>query len=331
MSDAIRSASKPILALRGVSKNYDIPRALLGTRGGTVHAVDDVTFEVAAGETLGLIGESGSGKTTLGRCIARLYEISGGALEFDGADISHAPERRLAWFRRRVQMIFQDPSASLNPQRRIGDVIAEPILFHKLRGPADLRARLEELMRLVGLPVEALEYYPHEFSGGQRQRIGIARALAVEPALIVADEPVSALDVSLQAQIINLFMDLRDSLQLTYVFIAHDLAVIRQISNRTAIMYLGSVVEIGNTDDVFERPAHPYTEALVSSIPVQETRAECRPRILLKGDMPSSLDPPKGCKFSTRCPIVQDRCRAERPLLRFLPGGRQVACHFPKA
>ncbi|MER9741667.1 ABC transporter ATP-binding protein [Mesorhizobium sp. M0187] len=327
-TDAARSALKPIIAVKALTKIYRIPRALPGSRGGIVVAVDGVTFEVAEGEAVGLVGESGCGKTTLGRCIARLYEISGGAVEFEGVDISHAPERRLALFRRRVQMTFQDPSSSLNPRRRIGDIIAEPILFHKLRRPADLGARLKELMQLVGLPVEALERYPHEFSGGQRQRIGIARALAVEPALIIADEPVSALDVSLQAQMVNLFLDLRDQLNLSLIFIAHDLAVIRQIADRMAIMYLGSLVEIGNTEDLFERPAHPYAKALVSS--VQQTRAKPRPRTILMTDMPSSHHTPKGCKFSPHCSIVQDRCRAERPLLRAITGNRQVACHYPK-
>ena len=230
-----------------------------------------------------------------------------------------------------MQMIFQDPSASLNPRRRVGDLIAEPLHVHAIRSRADIPARLRELMDLVGLPARYLERYPHEFSGGQRQRIGIARALAMEPSLIVADEPVSALDVSVQAQIVNLFTELRDRLSLTYIFIAHDLAVVRHVSTRIAVMYLGSIVETGPTDLIFDGPAHPYTEALLSAVPAPHARgAGPRERIILRGDLPSPLDPPAGCKFSTRCPIVGERCRSERPQLRPLSDGRSVACHFPR-
>jgi peptide/nickel transport system ATP-binding protein len=277
------------------------------------------------GETVGIVGESGSGKSTLGRCMTRLYDITDGRLVFDGRDITHLNGRDLLPVRRRVQMIFQDPSASLNPRRRVRELIAEPIKVHGLRPRAEVKDRLVELMRLVGLPVEALDRYPHEFSGGQRQRVGIARALAMEPDLIVADEPVSAPDVSVQAQIINLFADLRDRLKLTYLFIAHDLGVVRQISTRVVVMYLGTIVETGETDTVFAAPAHPYTQALLSAIP--RVGGGGSGRIMLEGDLPSPVSPPKGCVFSTRCPQASDICRQVRPTLLERPDGRSVACH----
>ena len=297
--------------------------------GRELRAVDGVDLTVERGQTLGLVGESGSGKSTLARCITRLYAISAGQLLFDGTDITTFGHRRLRPFRRRAQMIFQDPSSSLNPHRRVRDILAEPLLVHGIRARRAVPARLRELMDLVGLPAVYLNRYPHEFSGGQRQRIGIARALAMEPELIVADEPVSALDVSVQAQIVNLFDDLRERLSLTYVFIAHDLGVVRQVSTRVAIMYLGSIVETGATDAVFGQPAHPYTEALLSAIPVPKVGAR-RERIILTGEIPSPVDPPKGCKFVTRCPIAAEICRADRPVLRPLGDGRTVACHFPR-
>ncbi|MQT12354.1 ATP-binding cassette domain-containing protein [Rhizobiales bacterium Sp-1] len=322
---------RPLIEARSLSKHYHVGKTILPGSGRVVHAVEDVTLAVRAGETLGLVGESGSGKSTLGRCMTRLYDVTKGELLFDGADITKVQGNALRRLRRDIQMIFQDPSASLNPRRRVGDLIAEPLIVHRIRPRNEIRARLEELMDLVGLPVDYLGRYPHEFSGGQRQRIGIARALAMEPRLIVADEPVSALDVSVQAQIVNLFADLRERLALTYIFIAHDLGVVRQVSSRVAVMYLGSIVELGDTDTVFDRPAHPYTEALLSAIPIPTADAGARrQRIILEGELPSPLNPPKGCKFSTRCPIATDRCRAERPALRVLPDGRSAACHFPK-
>jgi peptide/nickel transport system ATP-binding protein len=326
------SVREPILAVRNLAKRYVVGGGLWPGSGKTLHAVDGVSFEVHAGETLGLVGESGCGKSTLGRCITRLYDISEGELRFEGEDITHAGMRRLKPFRRKMQMIFQDPSASLNPRRRVADLIGEPLRVHKIRPRGEVRERVRELLDLVGLSPDYGDRYPHEFSGGQRQRIGIARALAMEPQLIVADEPVSALDVSVQAQIVNLFADLRDRLALTYIFIAHDLGVVRQVSTRTAVMYLGSIVELGPTDMIFSRPAHPYTEALLSAIPVPRARTpHQRKRIILEGELPSPLDPPSGCKFSTRCPIAVDRCRVERPALLPLGDGRRVACHFPRA
>jgi peptide/nickel transport system ATP-binding protein len=325
------SSAVPLVEAEGLTKRYLIDRTIIPGSGRALYAVDGVSLTVRPGETLGLVGESGCGKSTLGCCLTRLYDIDDGRLRFEGVDITKLSRRELRPFRRRMQMIFQDPSASLNPRRRVGDLIAEPLHVHAIRSRADIPARLKELMDLVGLPASYLERYPHEFSGGQRQRIGIARALAMEPSLIVADEPVSALDVSVQAQIVNLFTELRERLSLTYIFIAHDLTVVRHVSTRTAVMYLGSIVETGPADLIFDRPAHPYTEALLSAIPAPRARrAGPSERIILSGDLPSPLDPPAGCKFSTRCPIVVERCRRERPQLRPLPDGRSVACHFPR-
>ncbi|MEZ5793226.1 ABC transporter ATP-binding protein [Albidovulum sp.] len=323
--------STPLMQAQGLIKLFPVGKTWVPGSGQMLRAVDGVDIAVEQGETLGLVGESGSGKSTLGRCLTRLYDLSGGTLTFEGQDISALSRRQLRPFRRRVQMIFQDPASSLNPRRRVREILAEPLAVHNIRTPRDLPGRLAELMDLVGLPAVYLNRYPHEFSGGQRQRIGIARALAMEPDLIVADEPVSALDVSAQAQIVNLFADLRERLSLTYVFIAHDLGVVRQVSTRVAIMYLGSIVETGATDLVFETPAHPYTEALLSAIPVPAVGpAVRRRRIILQGEIPNAVKPPKGCKFVTRCPIAQERCRADRPALRPLADGRQVACHFPR-
>jgi peptide/nickel transport system ATP-binding protein len=322
------TATAPILEARNLSKHYRVGKTILPGSGRIVHAVENVSLSVAAGETLGLVGESGSGKSTLGRCLTRLYDITRGELLFDGTDISTLEGRALLPIRRQMQMVFQDPSASLNPRRRVRDLIAEPILVHGLRPRAEVPDRLAELMDLVGLPAEYLDRYPHEFSGGQRQRIGIARALAIEPRVLVADEPVSALDVSVQAQIVNLFADLQERLRLTYVFIAHDLGVVRQISTRVAVMYLGSIMEIGESEPVFAHPMHPYTEALLSAIPRMTPGPA---RIMLEGDLPSPLDPPKGCVFSTRCPVATERCRVERPALAPQSDGRAVACHFPRS
>nr|WP_173572094.1 oligopeptide/dipeptide ABC transporter ATP-binding protein [Acetobacter oeni] len=303
------------------------------SRGQKLRALDNVSFDVMPGEVLGLVGESGCGKSTLGRCLLRLTELSSGRITFDGQDISFLSERALRPLRRQIQMVFQDSYASLNPRRRIADLIAEPLCVHrdkngcKRSGPA-IQARLAELMNLVGLPVSALTRYPHEFSGGQRQRINIARALALAPQLVIADEPVSALDVSVQAQIVNLFTDLREQLGLTYVFIAHDLAVVRQISTRVAVMYLGAVVELGDTDTVLHTPAHPYTVALISAVPEPVIR-HAASRTLLHGDVPSPISPPSGCRFHTRCPHAETLCSAKAPDLHLLSDGRLVACHFP--
>ncbi|NPD68224.1 ATP-binding cassette domain-containing protein [Lichenicola cladoniae] len=324
------SATAPLIETKHLSKHYQVGSALRGKQ--TLRAVDDVSLAVRPGETLGLVGESGCGKSTLGRCLLRLTDITDGAIEFEGRDITRARETTLRPMRPRMQMVFQDSYASLNPRRRVGDLIAEPLRVH--RGPngrrtrSEISDRLHELTNLVGLPASALERYPHEFSGGQRQRINIARALALSPRLVVADEPVSALDVSIQAQIVNLFMDLQDRLGLTYVFIAHDLSVVRQIATRVAVMYLGSVVELGDADTVLHSPAHPYTAALISAVPEPVVGLASR-RTLLTGDVPSPISPPPGCRFHTRCPIAQPRCRTDVPALRDLGDGRQAACHFP--
>jgi peptide/nickel transport system ATP-binding protein len=325
---SVTDKTRPLLSAETLTKNFIVGKTIRPGSGRILHAVDEISLDVFPGETLGLVGESGSGKSTLGRCLTRLYDITSGRLTFDGQDISNAERRALKPVRRKMQMIFQDPSASLNPRRKVRDMLAEVLKVHDIRQGKEIDERLAELMELVGLRREYLDRYPHEFSGGQRQRIGIARALAVEPALIVADEPVSALDVSVQAQIVNLFADLRQRLNLTYVFIAHDLAVVRQVSSRVAVMYLGSIVEVGETDALYDAPRHPYTQALLSAIPQPHNRGK-QERILLKGEIPSPLNPPRGCKFSTRCPYAQTLCHETRPALTNDPGGRSVACHFP--
>jgi peptide/nickel transport system ATP-binding protein len=295
---------------------------------GRVQALAGVSLSVFEGETLGLVGESGCGKSTLGRALLRLYEIDSGQILFQGHDISRLPERRLRPLRADMQMVFQDPLGALNPRRRVGDLIAEPLRVHRRGNRAQIAQRLDELMALVGLDASYLSRYPHEFSGGQRQRIGIARAIALNPKLIIADEPVSALDVSVQAQIVNLLADLQARLALTYIFIAHDLAVVRQIATRTAVMYLGTIVEIGETEAVLATPAHPYTAALISAAPEPDPGLRAK-RTVLTGDPPSPLDPPAGCRFHTRCPIVQPVCRVRIPALQALGATRAVACHFP--
>ncbi|MGF1276679.1 ABC transporter ATP-binding protein [Acetobacter pasteurianus] len=321
------ATSSPILEVRDLYKTYRLPRRQ------ELKAVDGVSFSVMPGEVLGVVGESGCGKSSLGRCLLRLAPATSGQIVFEERDITHLPERTLRPLRQRMQMVFQDSYASLNPRRRIGDLLAEPLKVHpdaksRKRSSAEITARLHELMQLVNLPTTALARYPHEFSGGQRQRINIARALALSPRLIIADEPVSALDVSVQAQIINLFADLQKQLGLTYIFVAHDLAVVRQISNRVAVMYLGRIVEIGDTDSVLHTPAHPYTAALTAAIPRPVTGLT-RP-VPLQGDVPSPINRPSGCRFHTRCPYVQTRCKQEDPALHAIhPNGHEVACHFP--
>ncbi|MVA22816.1 oligopeptide/dipeptide ABC transporter ATP-binding protein [Agrobacterium vitis] len=318
----------PLLSTQDLTKSFTVGKTMRPGSGKLLRAVEGISLDVYPTETLGLVGESGSGKSTLGRCLTRLYDVSGGSLTFDGQDITRVDGKALKLVRRKMQMIFQDPSASLNPRRKVRDVLGEVLKVHKIRAGGAIEDRLAELMDLVGLRREYLDRYPHEFSGGQRQRIGIARALAVEPKMIVADEPVSALDVSVQAQIVNLFSELREKLDLTYVFIAHDLAVVRQVSTRVAVMYLGSIVEIGETDALYANPSHPYTQALLSAIP-QPHKRDKRERILLSGEIPSPLNPPSGCKFSTRCPYAKDICRDLRPPLTPVSAERKVACHFP--
>jgi peptide/nickel transport system ATP-binding protein len=297
---------------------------------GDVKAVDGVTLTIRRGETLGLVGESGCGKSTLGRAILRLYEPTAGRVIFDGQDISHLDDDTLRPLRRRMQMVFQDPFASLNPRHSVGRIVGEPLRAHGLASRGVLSKRVRELLKIVGLPADAMGRYPHEFSGGQRQRIGVARALAVNPEFIVADEPVSALDVSIQAQILNLLESLQDDFNLTYLFIAHDLAVVRHISDRIVVMYLGSVVEVSPSDDLYTNPLHPYTISLLSAVPIPDPIVERqREPILLSGDLPSPANPPKGCRFHTRCPYMQPtKCQTEPPPLRALAGEHTVACHW---
>lgn len=322
----------PLYDVIHVSKRFRVGNRLSAQGIRMVQAVDDVSLSIMPGETLGLVGESGCGKSTLARCLSRLYDISQGQLLFDGTDISGLSTRALRPLRQKIQMVFQDPYASLNPRRRVQDLIAEPLRIHLNLSEAQLQSRVGQLLEQVGLLPDHAARYPHEFSGGQRQRIGIARAIALEPKMVILDEPVSALDVSVQAQIVNLLADLQERLNLTYVFVAHDLSVVRQVSTRIAVMYLGSIVEIGQADDIFGQPAHPYTEALISAVP-KPVYADgvSRKRIVLAGDVPSPINPPNGCRFHPRCPVAQDICRVERPKLTPLSDARSVACHFPVA
>jgi peptide/nickel transport system ATP-binding protein len=320
--------SEVLLRATDMVKHFPLRHA--GRGGQVIHAVDGVSLEVTAGETLGLVGESGCGKSTLGRCLVRLLDLTSGTVEFDGRDITRLSRRRLRPVRRELQIVFQDPYASLNPRRRAGDIVADPLHVHGFGSGDAVRRRTAELFDVVGLSAAYIDRYPHEFSGGQRQRVGIARALAMNPRLIVADEPVSALDVSIQAQVLNLFADLQERYGLTYIFIAHDLGVVRHVADRIAVMYLGEIVEIASAESVYAGPAHPYTEALLSAVPeIDDGTAPKRERIVLSGDVPSPIDKPGGCPFHPRCPYVQDRCRSERPSLREVAPGRIAACHFP--
>jgi peptide/nickel transport system ATP-binding protein len=297
---------------------------------GDIRAVDDVSLQIKRGETLGLVGESGCGKSTVGRTILRLYKPTSGRILFEGRDISTLREGELRPLRRRMQMVFQDPFSSLNPRHSVGRIVAEPLRTHGLAGKRDAATRVRDLLQTVGLPADAAGRYPHEFSGGQRQRIGLARALALNPDFVVADEPVSALDVSIQAQIINLLEQLQEEFDLTYLFIAHDLAVVRHISDRIAVMYLGWLVEVSSAAELYENPLHPYTISLLSAVPIPDPVVErSRESILLAGDLPSPANPPPACRFHTRCPYVQPtRCRDEVPPLRTLASGHEVACHW---
>jgi peptide/nickel transport system ATP-binding protein len=324
------SNGRAIVELDDVRVWFPIKSGLVLDRHvGDVKAVDGVTLTIERGETLGLVGESGCGKSTLGRAILRLYQPTSGRIWFDGHDITTASERDVRDVRRRMQMVFQDPYASLNPRHSVGRIVGEPLRVHGIASGKDVGARVGELLGVVGLPADAASRYPHEFSGGQRQRIGLARALALNPELVVCDEPVSALDVSIQAQMINLMEELQRELGLTYLFIAHDLAVVRHISTRIAVMYLGKIVEIASADDLYGNPLHPYTITLLSAIPIPDPEVERQRRaIRVAGDLPSPANPPAGCRFHTRCPFVQPtRCADEEPLLRSLEG-HLVACHY---
>jgi len=321
-----------LIRIRGLRKWFPITRGILfQKRIGDVHAVDGVDLEIYKGETLGLVGETGCGKSTLARVVMRLYEATEGTIEFDGQDVTHFKGGDLRAMRREMQMIFQDPFASLNPRKTVGSIIGTPYRLHKVVPRKQIKSEVQQLMELVGLNPEHYNRYPHEFSGGQRQRIGVARSLALRPKLIVCDEPVSALDVSIQAQVLNLLEDLQEEFNLTYLFIAHDLSVVKHVSDRVAVMYLGKIVEMAEGDTLYRNPKHPYTGALLSAVPIPDPDlASAKKRIILEGDVPSPIDPPSGCRFHPRCPNAQfPKCSEDEPELLPHHPGQVAACHFP--
>jgi oligopeptide/dipeptide ABC transporter ATP-binding protein len=325
--------AEPLLEVSHLVKHFPLTRGVVFRREvGAVRAVDDITFAIAPGETIGLVGETGCGKTTAAKLAVRLIDPTSGSIRFEGEDVGSASGAALKQLRRQVQIVFQDPYSSLNPRRTVGSIIADPLAIHGVaQDPGERQARVQELMEQVGLSPEHYNRYPHQFSGGQRQRIGIARALALNPRLVVLDEPVSALDVSIQAQVINLLSELQDELGLTYLLVAHDLSVVRHVSDRIAVMYLGKLMEVGPAKRLFERPIHPYTLSLYSALPIPDPRqGRSRERIVLHGDVPSAVDPPPGCRFHTRCPWATEICReVEPPLVRY-PEGQLSACHHPQ-
>ena len=326
------NGGKPLIEVKHVKKYFPIRKGVLQREVARVHAVDDVSFEIMAGETLGLVGESGCGKSTTGRAILQLYKPTAGEVRFAGTELTTLGGEQMRKMRRRMQMIFQDPYASLNPRMTVGNIIGEPLEVHNLARGREKTERVQELLRVVGLNPYFTNRYPHEFSGGQRQRIGIARALAVEPEFIVCDEPISALDVSIQAQVINLLEELQDRFKLTYLFIAHDLSVVRHISDRVAVMYLGKIVELADRVDLYERPLHPYSQALLSAVPIPDPTVEAkRKRIILTGDVPSPVNPPSGCRFHTRCWKAQQICSEVDPEFIEHEPRHWAACHFPGA
>ncbi|MFL5982385.1 MAG: ABC transporter ATP-binding protein [Gaiellaceae bacterium] len=319
------ATNEDLVELQHVTKRFQVKQGVFARGKAEVHAVEDVSLTVRRGETLGIVGESGCGKSTTARLMLRLLDPTGGVIRFDGTDISHLSQRALRPLRREMQMIFQDPYSSLNPRKTVGQIVGSPFVIHGVR---KAKSRVQELLETVGLSPEHYNRYPHEFSGGQRQRIGVARALALSPKLIVCDEPVSALDVSIQAQVLNLLRNLQSDFNLTYVFISHDLSVIRQISDRIAVMYLGRIVELGDSESIYEHPKHPYTAALLSAVPRASSAA--RERIVLSGDVPSPIAPPSACVFHPRCPrFHKGHCDVETPELRDLGAGQEAACHYP--
>jgi oligopeptide transport system ATP-binding protein len=323
------SSADVLVSVKDLKKHFPIMRGVLRRQVGAVRAIDGISFDIRRGETLGLVGESGSGKSTTGRVILQLERATEGTVSFEGTDLTTITGNQLRSLRPRMQMIFQDPHASLNPRMTVASIVGEPLTEHNRAKGEDRRKRIEELLSLVGLEPKHANRYPHEFSGGQRQRIGIARAIALNPDFIVCDEPIAALDVSIQAQVVNLLEDLQAVLGLTYLFISHDLSMIRHIADRVAVMYLGKIMELANVDQLYTSPKHPYTQALLSAVPVPDPLVEAtRKRVILQGDIPSPANPPPGCPFNTRCPVAQPRCVEEVPEWRRLPSGQWVACHF---
>jgi oligopeptide transport system ATP-binding protein len=309
--------------------HFPIYRGVIRRQVGAVHAVDGVSFDIKRGETLGLVGESGCGKSTTGRAILQLYRPTSGQVVFDGVNLIDVKGEELRKMRRKMQMIFQDPYASLNPRMTVADIVGEPLMVHNVANAREIKERVDNLLELVKLNPSFADRYPHEFSGGQRQRIGVARALALQPSFIICDEPISALDVSIQAQVVNLLEELQEQFNLTYLFIAHDLSMVRHISNRVAVMYLGIFAEMADRDEIYLQPLHPYTQALLSAVPIPDPVADAkRQRVILEGDVPSPINPPSGCRFRTRCPIAEPICAEERPAFREIKPGHFTACHF---